>query len=267
MMKRLVFPLLLLSCVTATGIAQEGAPPVTDDAGEDLFYAELALDAYSAYVWRGQVLTDEPVWQPGATLGMNLYGYGKAYATVWASFDATRRNRQAAFGGLNEIDYTAGYEVALGEATLCAGHIWYTFPKANGPDYAHSTREVFATLAYNNAYIVPFIEAYYDYAVAEGAYATVGLCKAFPLTDRLVAGAEISGGGGSGGYTRNQFDGANGKMWLIDGNAALSVSYALTDALSIGARIAWMSLLDDRLKGVYHRDHILWGGINLSMTF
>ncbi|MCL1920778.1 MAG: hypothetical protein FWG50_06825 [Kiritimatiellaeota bacterium] len=265
-MKAYVFPVLILQLATA-GVAQDDAPLVKEDAGENLFYAELALDAYSAYVWRGLVLTDEPVWQPGATLGMSLFGYGKGYGSVWSSFDATRRNRQTAFGGLGEMDYTAGYEVDLDGLTLGAGHIWYTYPKANGPDYAHSTREAFVALAYNNAYAVPFAEVYYDYAIAEGIYATVGLCKEVEVADGFTVGAEMSVGGGSDGYMECQFDGANGKMWLIDGNAALRASYALTDSITIGARIAWMSLFDDRLKGASRRDAILWGGINLSVMF
>jgi hypothetical protein len=61
--------------------------------------------------------------------------------------------------------------------------------------------------------------------------------------------------------------GQEGKMWLTDGNAALFAKYDLTDNLFVGARLAWMSLIDDRLKGICHRDNIIWGGISLGASF
>ena len=265
-MKKLLTLAVVLSLTAACGIAQENAPDVKENADGSLVYANLTLGVYSAYVWRGMVLNDEPVWQPNATLGANLQDYGKIYTDFWLNFDATARNRRASFGGMNQINYRAGYEVELGDFTLGAGHIWFTYPQANGPDYAHSTREVFATLAYNNEVVVPFIEGYYDYNVAEGVYAIVGLRKEVQVADQLSVGAEVSLGGGSDGMTGYYF-GQEGKMWLTDGNAALFAKYDLTDNLFVGARLAWMSLIDDRLKGICHRDNIIWGGISLGASF
>ena len=266
-MKKLTFQALALLLAVTAGFAQDNAPAVKESAGGNLFFAKATLDLYSAYVWRGLVLNDEPVWQPGATVGADLNDFGKLYLGTWSNFDATKRNGKTAFGGLNELDFTAGYTVDLGDFSLGAGHRWYTFPKANGPDYGGSTREAFATLAYKNDFVVPFIEGHYDYNVAEGVYSLVGLRKEVMVGDRLTVGAEVSVGGGSEGYTSFQFGGREGKMWLVDGNAALLAKYDLTENIFIGARLAWMSLMDDRLKGAAHRDNILWGGINLGVAF
>ncbi|MCL2103993.1 MAG: hypothetical protein FWH21_02910 [Kiritimatiellaeota bacterium] len=259
---------LALPCATAWAHESHGHDLTREGgASENLFYAELVLGASSADVWRGMVQNDEPVWQPHVMFGIDLKGYGKVYGDVLFCFDATTRNRQTTFGGLNAIDYWAGYEVELGDFVLGAGHIWYTYPKANGPDYEGSAREIFAKLSYKNAYVVPFIEGYYDYNVAEGIYALAGLRKEVQVADPLSVGAEVSVGGGSGGMTRYYFDGRTSKTGLTDGNAELFAKYDLTDNLFLGARVAWTSLLDDRLKGVWFRDHTLWGGIEIGMTF
>ena len=265
-MKRLLVSAVILPLAAATGLAQNNVPVIREEAGECPLFAELALDVYSAYVWRGMVLNDEPVWQPGLKLGADLQDYGKAYAGAWLNLDLTKRNRRTAFGGLNELDYRAGYQIGLGNFEMDAGHRWYTFPKANGPDYGASTREVYASLAYANDIVVPFIEVNYDYSVVEGVYAVTGLRKEVRVEDRLTLGAEVTLGGGSHGMTKFYY-GEPGKMWVTDANAALFATFDLTEHLFVGARLAWMSALDNRLKGVYHKDDILWGGISLGATF
>jgi hypothetical protein len=44
------------------------------------------------------------------------------------------------------------------------------------------------------------------------------------------------------------------------------VKYNLTEHFYVGARLAWISVMDNALKGVYHEDNLLWGGINLGAT-
>jgi hypothetical protein len=266
MMKKRLTLTATLSLAAATGFAQDNAPVVRENADGYPFYVGLAVDIYSAYVWRGMALNDEPVWQPNARLGFNLQDYGKVYADFWSNFDTTKRNRHLSFGGLSQINYKGGYEITLGDFSLGAGHIWFTHPKANGPDYGHSTREVFATLSYNNEFIVPFIEGYYDYDVAEGVYTILGLRKEIKVADQLSVGAEVSLGGGSHGMIE-YYNEREGKMWITDGNAALFAKYDLTDNIFIGARLAWMSVVDSRLKNIHHRDNILWGGVNLGVNF
>ena len=65
-----------VAAIAGTVMAQEPAAPapaaaaaaVVEEAPDTGLSFGATLDLYSAYVWRGCVLNDEPVWQPGATV-------------------------------------------------------------------------------------------------------------------------------------------------------------------------------------------------------
>jgi len=56
---------------------------------------------------------------------------------------------------------------------------------------------------------------------------------------------------------------------LMNANAAIYASYAVTESLSVGARLAWVSLLDSEARDAetYWDEDLLWGGINVAVTF
>ncbi|MEI6646241.1 MAG: hypothetical protein WCP12_09395 [bacterium] len=242
---------------TPEAVKKEAVCPVTVGA---------TLDLYSAYVWHGMVLNDEPVWQPDAAISYSLGDYGTLAADAWMNFDATDNNDRRQFSGLNEIDYTLQYSVNVGNLALGAGHIWYTFPSISSGEYSPSTREFFVSAAYNNNIVTPFVKGYYDYARADGAYLTIGLRKEVELIDKLTAGAEVALDGATHTYTQFYFNGAENNAWFTDGTAAVYVKYNISANFYVGARLAWISVMDNDLKGVYQEDNLLWGGINLGAT-
>lgn len=223
------------------------------------------LDLYSAYIWHGMVVNNEPVWQPDVALSYSFGDYGTVAADAWMNFDTTGNNHQTHFAGLNEIDYTIQYSVNIGDLALGAGHIWYTFPSVSSADYFPSTKEVFVSAAYNNDIVIPFVKAYYDYSEAEGIYTTLGLRKEVTLADKLVAGAELALGGATEPYTQYWY-GQNNNYWLKDGAVTIYAKYNITETVFVGVRLGWLSTLDNDLKGVYHEDNLLWGGINLGAS-
>lgn len=266
-----VFASVLL--VNAAETVSTNAPAATPEAVKEEAKCPVSfgatLDLYSAYVWHGCVLNDEPVWQPDLALTYSFGDYGAVTADAWMNFDATGNNSQRSFAGMNEIDYTLQYAVTLSDFSLGIGHIWYTFPAMGDTEYYPSTREIFVSAAYNNDIVVPFVKAYYDYARVNGAYVTVGLRKEMTF-DKLTAGAEVALGGASQGYTSYYFDpdgvGNKGNYFFTDATALIYAKYAITDRISVGARLGWVSVLDNELKGVYHQDNLIWGGINLGIT-
>ena len=249
--------------------APAATPEVVKEESKFPISVGATLDLYSAYVWHGCVLNDEPVWQPDLALTYSFGDYGAVTADAWMNFDATGNNSQRSFAGMNEIDYTLQYAVTLSDFSLGIGHIWYTFPAIGDTQYYPSTREIFVSAAYNNDTVVPFVKAYYDYARVNGAYVTVGLRKEMTF-DKLTAGAEVALGGASRGYTSYYFDpdgeGNKGNYFFTDATALIYAKYAITDRISVGARLGWVSVLDNELKGVYHQDNLIWGGINLGIT-
>ena len=269
-MKKVLFVAAAICVVASAGSAQDAtnAAPVAvkEEAPDTGFSFSSTLDLYSAYVWRGCVVNDEPVWQPGATVSYDTGDYGVFSANVWANFDMTDQAGPTTAAGLSEIDYTASYAIDVGPMSLSAGHIWYTFPKAGGSDYYNSTREVYATAQYNNDIVNPFVKVYYDYALMEGFYGNVGLNKSVDVTDQLSVGSEVSLGAGDDDYMA--YFGTD-DAGLMDFNAAVFAAYSLTENISVGARLAWMSLVDSdaRDNETYFDEDLLWGGVNLSASF
>jgi len=246
--------------------APAAAPEAVKEEAPFPLTVAATLDLYSAYIWHGMVVNDEPVIQPYAGLTYSFGDYGAVTADAWFNFDTTGNNGQRHVGGINEIDYTLSYAVTLGDFSLGAGHIWYTFPSVSSADYYPSTREIFVSAAYNNDIVVPFVKAFYDYARADGAYVNLGLRKEMTF-DKITAGAELSLNGASHPFTEYWYgDGAESQYWFTDAQALIYAKYAITDNFFVGARLGWVSTVDNELKGVYHEDNLLWGGINLGVS-
>ena len=264
-MKRLTMMAMMVMASVCAVSAQDGVKEVESSP---LSFAATA-DLYSAYVWRGLVVNKHAVLQPGATATFDLGDAGAISANVWSDFNLAQNSRHAAnrhraFGGLDELDFTASYAIDLGDFSLGAGHIWYTFPRANGSDYGHSTEEVFLTLAYNNDIVTPFVSVNYDYNLVNGFYANIGLAKQLEIADRLTAGCEVSLGAGDEDYNDAYFGAGDG---LLDFNASVYLAYAVNETITVGAKVAWMSLIDNDTRDNVSQSDILWGGLSLSAGF
>jgi hypothetical protein len=264
-----MFMIMATAFVVSSAEAQTNAPAATPEVVKEetpfpLTFA-ATLDIYSAYIWHGMIVNDEPVWQPYFGLTYSFGDYGSVTADTWMNFDTTGNNSQRHVGGINEIDYTLTYAVNLGDLSLGISHIWYTFPSVSDTDYYNSTREILVSAAYNNDIVVPFVKAYYDYAEAKGVYVTVGLRKEMTF-DKLTAGAEVFLSGASHSYTEFWYSGAESQYWFTDAQALVYAKYSITDNIFVGARIGWVSTMDNELKDVYSENNLLWGGINLGIS-
>ena len=271
-MKKLLFMAVVMVAAACVVSAQETsgtaapAAAVAEESPDTGFSFAATMDIYSAYVWRGLVVNDRPVWQPGGTISYDTGDYGTFAVNVWANFDMTDRMGHTTGAGLNEVDYTASYAIDVGPCSLSVGHVWYTFPKVNGEDYYSSTREVYATAQYNNDIVNPFVKVYYDYEALEGFYGNAGLNKTVELNDRVSVGTEVSLGAGDGDYMSGYFA-TEDDAGVADFNAAVFASYALTDNVSVGARLAWLSVVDGEARDNVDDQELLWGGVNLAASF
>lgn len=276
---------LCIACALALGAlsvstaqAEEAAGTNTEAKAKFPLSVSLESDLYSAYVWRGYVNNDRPVWEPSATVSLDLFGYGALNANIWQNYDLSGQNRTGhkTAMGLSEIDYTVSYSVDIKDVSLEAGHVWYTFPKANGPDYGHSTEEIYAKAAYNNDYVTPSIAIYRDYTSGDGYfgwYMPVGLGHEFALTEKLALGVDGSLGFADRDFMNSYYgDDQRVEGGICDLAADVYLSYAVTDHLSVGAKLAWSSLLNGKARSnvderlIDDRD-IVWGGITATLSF
>ena len=110
--------------------------------------AGLALNG--KYVWRGQVVTPDPVLQPDVTV--NFLGFSAGF---WGNIDTNDVNGME--WEFNEVDWTLGYEMNLPLLNLGAGFINYTFP---GSDASGTTE--FYLGASVNVLLSPSLTVYQD---------------------------------------------------------------------------------------------------------
>lgn len=288
-MKRLMTKLAVaIAAVAPVAMAQEAAAPAAakEEAKCPVSFG-ATMDFYSAYVWRGIILNDRPVWQPGASASYDAGDYGTFSASVWANFNADNRIGHTAAAGLDELDYTLGYTKDVGPVTLEAGHIWYTFPRWNGgcdgdSQYGRSTEEFYLGAAYNNDIVTPYVRSYADYNIVKGFYNQIGLRKSVSLTDQLTLNGDASVGLADKNYLDQYGDEIDPGFW--DANLSVGLTYAVTDNISVGAKLAWMSLVNDDARdeindlpgatidkagtdGNFGKPDTLWGGINLAVSF
>lgn len=270
-----VFGLLVIGFIfTASAqTAQSADEQLTKkEETKNLISGECYLDLYSAYVWRGLVLTENPVWQPNVLLALNLDKYGKLFTEFCGNFNTSTRPGHNHCGGLDEIEYILGYEFEIRSLKLAIAHTWWTYPSVTDSAYEASTREINLNAEFANDYVVPFVEVDIDYARADGIYGLIGLRKEIQVVDQLMAGVEITVGGGTNPYTDYYFDN-NSKSGFVDGNIAIYSQFDITDHIYLGAKIAYTAVLDSDIQGVYPeydnnpKDHMIWGGITFGVTF
>ncbi len=236
--------------------------------------AEGSVDAavYSAYVWRGQVYNDESVLQPGFTTGAAGW-----YLNAWGNMPLTDNTGNS--GEFNEVDLTLSYVLPLdGPVGVEVGILEYLFPKEG--DFADEatgiraddtdTREVYAAVSLD-APLSPSLSAYWDIDEAEedAIYVTFGLSHSESVTEQLSVGAGASVGYGSEHYNDYYFGVADPA--LNDANVSASASYAVSEALSVGAEVVYTWLLDSDIEeaaaATYFDDEHLWGGVTASLQF
>jgi uncharacterized protein (TIGR02001 family) len=148
------------------GLAALAAVAIDAGAVETSFSADAGLN--SRYVWRGILLTDGAVLQPGITFGAE-----GASVNVWGSMDLADANGMA--GEFNEVDYTLDYSFAAGErASVSVGAIAYTFPNTA----FESTTELYAGASFDVPGS-PSITLYRDVDLIEGLYVSLGGAHSF----------------------------------------------------------------------------------------
>ena len=227
----------------------------------------LKLDMASKYVSRGVCISDRPVFQPCA--GLTLDGFE---ASAWGSLDTTAANgRRHSF---QELDYTLGYSRQLKDVpgvkslTLSAGHIWYVFPAQN----PGRTRELYAGAQMEDVPLKPSVTAYHDYVQADGVYVSPTLEHTFCVC-RDVLHLTLKGGVGwsDGGMNRFNIGVERNVAGFVDATLSATLTWKLTELLSISGTIAGSQLVDRRLREFAKEDGanagFVWGGLGFNVAF
>lgn len=230
--------------------------------------ATAAVDLNSAYVWRGITLNDGLVAQPSLDVTKGGFGFN-----VWGNFDLSDYNNTLDENNFSEVDLTLSYAFSIKKLDVGVGVIEYLFPttaKTGGP----GTRELYATLGMN---IIGGLSAgigyYHDVDEVHSYYSDFSLTYSFSPMDKLdvEAGAKVAYAGKD--FATYYSAGATDGGWY-DYGFSLGLTYAVSNALSVGANINYTDTLDKKVlpetnqaNGIFGHDTSVYGGVNVSYAF
>ena len=261
-MKKMLRMLMVLLCV----LAAAGGSVAAD--------ASLDLPVNSAYVWRGQVYNDEPVFEPSLTVSTKN---GLSFNT-WANFDLTDNLGKDSEKEFNEVDLTVSYDVPVEVLDLTVGAVEYTYPHQTVQDDDGSaratpgTREVFVTVGKESMPFSPSASVYYDCDEVNGFYGMVSMSHGFEITKEFSVDATLSLGAANTDYNETYF-GLDDNA-LNDGNVKVGASYIFNDSISLGGYVMYTCLLDSSIRDAakandayFNKGDILFGGVSFGYNF
>jgi uncharacterized protein (TIGR02001 family) len=214
---------------------------------EDELSFELSTDFAGKYIWRGQNLNDDPVFQPGISAT-----YGNLTAGIWGNLDLTNINDRN--GDFLEMDYYLDWSddlQGIDGVSYSVGLIYYDFPGsyANGarlPD----TLEAYLGFSFDLP-LSPSITGYNDLDEAEGTYISLGLGHSIEEILELSPGIPVNMdigatlGWGSASYDKYYWGTEQSKI----NDLVLSVSFPFeVEGLAITPSLNYVTLLSDDLR-------------------
>jgi hypothetical protein len=248
---------LFASCILlvfSTGVA----------SSKDNIDYELTADYFSKYIWRGQNLDDDPVFQPSINAS-----YESLTATIRGNLELTNINGNS--GDFSEVDYSLDYSGKLSGIEgigYSAGVIYYDFPGTETKD----TTEVYGGLNLDFP-LNPSVTVYRDIDEAEGSYISLGAChsieKLIEISPGIPLGLDIgiSLGWGSSSYNKYYWGTDQSKL----NNLAFSVSFPFEiDGWSLVPSLNYVTLPSDDIRDTdaYGTDSdFFFAGISLFKSF
>ena len=236
----------------------------------------LQVDALSAYVWRGQVLNDEAVFQPS----LNVAASNGLSFNTWANWNLTDSLGENSKNEFNEVDLTVSYDVPVKVVDLTVGAAEYEYPnqtvaaadETSSAFALPSTREAFVSVGKEDLLLSPSATVYYDFGAVNAFYGLISISQSFEATKELSFDVTLSVGAGDSDYNTYYF--GVDKVKLNDGNAKLGASYAFTESLSVSAYAMYTYLLDSSIRdsakendAYFNKGDILSGGVSLAYGF
>ena len=231
----------------------------------------VTLDAAGKYIWRGQALTDDPVFQPGVSIGV-----GGFTASIWGNMDLTDHKQgpgtPSEKGQFTEIDYALDYSGEAYGFGYSLGLIYYDFPHLTNDA---GTTEIYGGLS-KDMFLNPSITLYYDIDDINGAYISGGIGhtieEIFSLGEGLPVNLDLSAslGWGSSGYTSSYWGAPATSSALNDLVLSAALPFDLGNGLSVTPFLTWVTLVDSDIRSTnaYDSDSdYLFGGISLAAEF
>jgi hypothetical protein len=209
-------------------------------------------------VWRGQLLTDEPVIQPYVEVSSGGFSLN-----VWGSIDTTDTNEVGdETYRIQEVDYTLSYGATVTEGLdMEGGVIYYDFP-GTGFD---ATQEAYVSACLSDVLLAPSLTVYYDFDEVEGVYANAGIGHAFELNEKLSLSLSGSLGWGDEDYNMGYF--GVDDSGLNDFSVSSSLDYEVNDVFSMSFFLAHSELVDGDVEDAVNDSGVTTGGVGFYFSY
>ena len=264
----------------------DDAPPATDEVptgGGFDFDATLSADVTSGYLLYGALMNSQPCAQGGVEAGASHAGFGRFGLGAWANSDLT--GRRHTFGkAFNEDDFYLHYGRAFEIAdkvsfNLRLMHMWYWYPHSTGRTRkgCPSKREIYVIGSLENPYVVPYAMWTHEWELTDGTYFECGVRRRCEVADAFSVTPAFSGNWLSHGYM-TIFPAPPGEYACDDGvgclRASVAAEYAVTEHFSVHARIDYVSIVNDEVRGAIrdarrspYMNDFVWASIGCTYSF
>jgi len=251
----------LSSLSIATALMMSQATPAFAQGKVDF---ELTADFFGKYIWRGQNLDDDPVFQPALSASSH-----NLTASIWGNRELTNINGGS--GNFSEVDYSLDYSSpvsGLEGIAYSVGVIHYDFPGTDVPN----TTELYWGLNFDLP-LSPYFTFHHDVDQADGTHLRVGIGHTVENFAELPIGVPVSikltARTGWASATYNKYYWGTDQSKLND--LALSVAFPFEIAgLSVAPNLNYSTLLSDDIRetDAYGTDSDFFvAGITLSKNF
>jgi hypothetical protein len=234
---------------------------------EDKIGITLNSDFFSKYVWRGQLINDDFVFQPSVSAT-----YKGWTATVWGNTNLTSYGASDNSGEITEYDLVLDYSNKFSEDSkvgYSVGVIHYHFPSLSATD----TTEVYWGFNFDVP-LNPTIRVYHGLGNENGTYANFSLSHTFEdaikLTDKIKGDVFL---GASLGWANGTY---NVDYWGVDDSRLNDLAFTialpidLTGGWTFKPSFNYVTLVDGTLRDadVYSdSSDYFFTGIGISKSF
>lgn len=229
-----------------------------------------ATSFMTKYVWRGQLLVDDPVIQPEASIskwGLTASFWGN-YNTRVKKGDDTIISTQE----WTELDFTGDYTFNVGDMagkfggeapkilkplSFSAGFTYYLFPNLDWSAKGVDTDEFYLGCSYDT-FLKPWFKWYQDVKNGSGAYLQFGIGHTFDLTGGITADLAMATA-----YNYHQWTPNAG--WS-DMNFSGGVNIPVAHYFTVRPVIAYSLILDrDTYQDKYGNE--FYGGVKVGFAY
>jgi hypothetical protein len=238
----------------------------TGQAEEQVLNFNFAADYYNKYIWRGQNLNNESVFQPA--ISASAYGFT---GSIWANLDLTNGSQSAPDNAweFSEFDYALDYSGTMPGIDwlgFSAGAVYYRLPNTS----LDSTTEIYGGLSLNNVLLSPSFKWYRDIDDIKGSYFQLGIGQTFEkvyvVNEKYCCGLQLgaSVGWGSSNYNEGYFGIEGGKFNDLTLSTALCMQI---DSWMVKPNINYSTMLSEDIRQATDNSENLWFGVGISTSF